>query len=65
MNGATNPLSQRGRVALVTGAAGCIGRAIAVALAAQGARVIATDRAEGAQFWTPAPLARAAGARWP
>lgn len=35
-----------GRAALVTGAAGGIGRAVAVALAAEGARVLGVDRAE-------------------
>ena len=39
-----NPLSLDSRVALVTGAAGGVGRAVAVTLAQYGARVVATDR---------------------
>lgn len=39
-----NPLSQSGKIALVTGAAGGVGRAIAIAMAQQGAKVVITDR---------------------
>jgi len=44
MTTGNNPLSLDSRTALVTGAAGGIGRAVAVTLARYGARVIATDR---------------------
>ncbi len=44
MNSSVNPLSQEAKVALVTGAAGGIGRAVAITLAGYGARVVATDR---------------------
>ena len=44
MTDMSNLLSLDSRVALVTGAAGGIGRAVAVTLACHGARVIATDR---------------------
>ena len=43
-SGMDNPLSLDSRVALVTGAAGGVGRAVAVTLAQYGARVVATDR---------------------
>ena len=49
-----------GRVALVTGAGGGIGRASAVAFAAAGARVVVSDLAEGAGEETAASI-RAAG----
>lgn len=44
MTTGNNPLSLDSRTALVTGAAGGVGRAVAVTLARYGARVIATDR---------------------
>lgn len=44
MTTGTNPLSLGSRTALVTGAAGGVGRAVAVTLARYGARIIATDR---------------------
>ena len=46
--GRAKPPPLRGRVALVTGGAGAIGRAIASALAARGAAVFLADRDEGA-----------------
>jgi len=58
--GAAPPL--QGRVVLVTGAAGGIGRAIARAFAAQGAAVMLTDRDEAALSALRADLGRDHGA---
>ncbi|MCY4361895.1 MAG: SDR family NAD(P)-dependent oxidoreductase [Gammaproteobacteria bacterium] len=44
MNSSVNPLSQESKVALITGAAGGIGSAVATTLAQQGASIILTDR---------------------
>ena len=43
VNSQDNPLSLDTRVALVTGAAGGVGRAVAVTLARYGAKIVATD----------------------
>ncbi|WP_353476048.1 SDR family oxidoreductase (plasmid) [Salipiger sp. H15] len=48
------PARMDGKIALVTGAAGGIGRATTLALAEAGATVIATDLAESAEFDNPA-----------
>jgi len=53
-----------GRLALVTGAAGGIGRAIALAYAGAGARVIATDLEADACAATLADVAAAGAAAW-
>lgn len=55
-------LGMQGRVALVTGAAGGIGRAVAAELAVEGARVALTDRDAGAVADAAAAL-RAGGAQ--
>ncbi|MET8179963.1 SDR family oxidoreductase [Streptomyces sp. NPDC005336] len=59
----SGPYAQRfgGRLVLVTGAAGTIGRAICLAFAAAGARVVAVDQ-DAAGAARTASLARAAGA---
>src|SRR3954449_4894086 len=54
-------VSFRGRVALVTGAAGGIGRATCLAFARAGARVVAVDR-DGAGAADTARLVQAEGA---
>jgi NAD(P)-dependent dehydrogenase (short-subunit alcohol dehydrogenase family) len=65
MNAATSPVALphdtgfSGRVALVTGGAGGIGQAVAVALAERGATVIAADIGSSADA-TTTPLARSA-----
>ena len=53
-----------GKLALVTGAASGIGRAIAIAYAAAGARVVLTDRDEGTCAPALASITAAGGAAW-
>ncbi|MFT4265615.1 MAG: SDR family NAD(P)-dependent oxidoreductase [Xenophilus sp.] len=46
----SGPATLEGQVALITGAAGGMGRAVAAAFCAAGATVVATDLADAASF---------------
>jgi NAD(P)-dependent dehydrogenase (short-subunit alcohol dehydrogenase family) len=57
-------LRLKDRVVVVTGAAGTIGRQVSHVLAAEGARLVLTDMAEGPLQTLAAELAGTAGAPW-
>ena len=60
----TSWLGLEGRICVVTGAGGGLGRAIALGFAAAGARLVLLDRTAEAMDGTLA-AARALGAAWP
>ena len=57
-------LGLNGRVALVAASSRGLGRAIAMALAAEGAKVMVSARDEAALAQTAAEIREATGAKW-